>query len=190
MRAAWERVKARSEAISKLAGPFIWTPAAEKFFDTWYPTRKHGSDLTTDGYYETKDIFLIKIAMLIAISDGDELILDAHHFHRGLEILGLAEHNLSRVFQGIGRNELNHVSVKIMDILVNAPKRKVKGADGEDRLVPMMPLQVLRAMVWKDANGQDFDNVMTHLRSTEKIGSCLPDDGSVKKEYVFVKQPI
>lgn len=188
MRAAWERVKARSEAIAKLHGPFIWTPAAEKFFDTWYPNRKRGADPTTDGYYETKDIFLIKVAMLIALSDGDKLILDDHHFHRGLELLGLAETNLSRVFQGIGRNELNHVSVKVMDLLVNAKKSPMKLADGSTADVPMMPMQVLRSMVWKDANGQDFDNVIKHLRDTGKIGTAMPDQpGAVKREYVFVK---
>ena len=192
MRLAWDRVMARSAAISKLQGPFVWAPDAEKFFDAWYPKRRAGKDLNLVGYYETKDIQLLKVAMLVAISDGDELILKADHLIRGLELLGLAESNLSRVFSGIGRNELNHVSVKALDILVNAPRKTIQlGATEDSRITaPCIPMRQLRSLLWSSANGMDMDNVLKHLKETEKIGTAsITVDGAVK-DYVYLRQGI
>ena len=194
MRAAWERVIARSETIGKLAGPYLWTPAAERFFDAWYPSRKKGADPTTDGYYETKDIFLIKVAMLVAMSDGDEMLLDDHHFIRGLELLGLAELNLTRVFSGIGRNELNQVSVQAMDLLHQAPIRKFmfKRLDGtqEERSARRMPLAQLKGMLWRNANGMDMDNVIRYLQDSNKVYLASDTEDGVTRQYIFLNREV
>lgn len=191
MRAAWDRVVARGHAISKLAGPFVWSPAAEKFFDSWYPSRKRGSSPTTEGYFETKDIFLIKVAMLIALSDGDKLVLDEEHLTRGLEVLGLAEKHLARVFSGIGRNELNQVSVHVMDTLLKAPTRKFLLGTTEIT-THIMPLKALKMLHWNEANGLDMDNVLKHLRDSDKVGITEPeaDGNGVMRQYIFIKQEI
>lgn len=186
MRAAWDRVLARSGAISKLQGPFKWTPAAEKFFDSWYPRRRHGQDLNLTGYYETKDIQLIKVAMLVAISDGDELILDDHHFIRGLELLGLAEHNLARVFQGIGRNELNQVSVKAMDFLLNSPKAQYT-FEGRTFTARGVNKKRLEAHMFKDARGMDMREIFDHLVSSEKVSILVVGTGAATREVVIVR---
>jgi len=187
MRAAWQRVIARGQAIRKLAGPFIWTPKAEKFFDAWYPSRKTGAGPTTEGYYETKDIFLIKVAMLVALSDGDELVLDDHHFHRALELLGLAEIHLARVFQGIGKNELNNISVKCLDLLCVAPFHKfiLNGQEVEYRRLPLVQL---KKMMWNNANGLDLDNVIKFLQDTDRIGVANDSTSVPPRQYVFLKQ--
>lgn len=189
MRLAWDRVMARSQTISKLSGPFVWAKDAEEFFDAWYPKRRQGKDLNLVGYYETKDIQLLKVAMLIAISDGDELILKKDHLIRGLELLGLAEFNLSRVFQGIGRNELNQVSVKAMDLLALAPRVAVVLTEGGTPVeVPALPLKQLKASLWNNANGLDMDNVIRHLRETDKVGLCTTVSNGVQREYIFLRQ--
>lgn len=189
MRAAWDRVVARSKAISQLKGQFKWAPDAEKFFDSWYPKRKTGQDINLTGYYETKDIQLLKVAMLIAISDGDDLTLRAEHLQRGLELLGLAEFNLSRVFQGIGRNELNQISVKLMDILLVAKKRVVM-MDGRKKDVALVPIKQLRSILWNQARGQEFDDVLKYLKDTDKVGTCSDTDNGVVREYIFPKSTI
>jgi hypothetical protein len=187
MRAAWDRVVARSASVGKLAGEYKWTPAAEKFFDAWYPSRKRGSDQNTEGYYETKDIFLIKVAMLVAISDGDELVLDQHHFERALVLLGLAERDLARVFQGIGRNELNQISVKALDFLERAPIKEfvLKRLDGteEKRRMRCMPFKQLKSLLWSSANGQDMDQVFSYLRESGKIEILEDVIEGVKKQF-------
>lgn len=183
MRIAWERVMERSRTIGKVSGPFVWAKDAEDFFDSWYPNRRKGKDLNLVGYYETKDIQLLKVAMLVAISDGDDLILKKDHLVRGLELLGLAEYNLARVFQGIGRNELNQVSVKAMDILVNSPKKTVQMPTGETIEAPALLLKQLKAMLWKDANGMDMDNVIKYLTDTEKAMRATV--GDPPREYIF-----
>lgn len=190
MQAAWQQVLVRSETVSKLSGAFRWSAGAEKFFRAWYPKRRLGQDLNLTGYYETKDIQLLKVAMLVAVSDGDELVLEEHHLTRGLELLGLAEYNLSRVFQGIGRNELNQVSVKAMDLLVNAPKKNITLANGESHQLPCMPLKQLKAMLWRDANGMDMDNVLKYLRDTDKVGITEETAGGFVRQFIFLKRGV
>lgn len=190
MRAAWERVIQRSEAISKLSGAFKWSASAEKFFRAWYPKRRLGQDLNLTGYYETKDIQLLKVAMLVAVSDGDELVLEDHHLIRGLELLGLAEYNLSRVFQGIGRNELNQVSVKAMDVLINAKRKTITFLDGSTADVPCLPLAQLKAMLWKDANGLDMNNIITHLTEAGKAGLVDEVVDGISRRLIFLKQRV
>lgn len=189
MRAAWERVISRSEAVGKLAGEYKWTLQAEKFFDAWYPSRKRGSDPSTDGYYETKDIFLIKVAMLVAASDGDTLLLDQHHFESALLLLGLAEQHLTRVFQGIGRNELNQVTVRVLDYLNLAPVKTFM-MGGEERKLRRMPLAQLKAQLWNQANGQEMDAVIKHLQDSGKI--TLADDTieGVTKRYILLLKEV
>lgn len=188
MRAAWDRLISRGEAVRKLKGQFKWTPRAEKFFDGWYPSRKAGADPTTDGYYETKDIFLIKVAMLVAVSESDELVLDEHHFQSALLLLGLAELNLTRVFQGMGRNELNQVSVKAMDFLVNCPKFKYNPAiGGEPVETTGCTVKRFRAFMWANANGRDMDDIITQLRNSDKVILCTLGEGESMREYILVK---
>jgi hypothetical protein len=184
MRAAWDRVMARSEAIRKLQGPFKWTDEATKFFVTWYPERLARPDPNLVGYYETKDIQLLKVAMLVALSEGDELVLDRHHLIAGLELLSLVETNLSRVFQGIGRNELNHAAVKVLDQLANAPTETVAGFDE-----PMhaMPLKRLKAFLFKDIQGFEFDEVMKHLVDTDKVILANKTVAGEARSFVILK---
>lgn len=190
MRAAWEKVVARSQAIRKLGGPFKWSDDAEKFFVAWYPTRLAKPDPNLLGYYETKDIQLLKVAMLVALSEQDELVLERHHLIAGLELLGLVEQNLARVFQGIGRNELNHSSVKILDQLANASTEEVRLITGEIVKVKAMPLKRLKAFLFRDIQGFEFDEVMRHLEETDKVGKSEKIINGESRIYVYLKLPV
>ncbi len=188
MRAAWERVLARSAAIRKLAGPFIWSDDATKFFIEWYPSRLARPDPNLVGYYETKDIQLLKVAMLVALSESDTLVLERHHLIAGLELLSLVEQNLSRVFQGIGRNELNAATTKVMDQVVNAPKLKMRLDGGDEVSVNAIPEKRLRAFLWKDVQGYEMDAVLQHLIESEKIGKATLSVNGELKNYIYLKQ--
>lgn len=193
MRTAWDRVVARSEAIRKLAGPFKFSEEGRKFFIEWYHTRGVKGDGNLSGYYETKDIQLLKVAMLVAISGSDDLILERDHLIAGLELLSLVEQNLSRVFQGIGRNELNAATVKVLDRLVNAPKKPIMMENGDLVECPALPEKRLRADLWRECQGYEMDAVLLHLVEAEKIGrsalSLTDKDGKVidSRMYIYLK---
>ncbi len=176
MREAWKRVLARGEAIRKLAGPFVMSEEAKKFFVEWYPTRLARPDPNLLGYYETKDIQMLKIAMLVALSEGDDLVLERRHMLSSLDLLALVEQNLSRVFQGIGRNELNSATTKVLDQLANAPLMDYKDPLGNTTKVHTLPEKRLRSFLWKEVNQYEMDAVLHHLLESEKVKRATVND--------------
>lgn len=170
MRAAWQRVVDRAKAVGTLAGEYTWSEDAIQFWDNWYHTRIPAvKDPNLLGYYETKDIQLLKVAMLVAVSESNELVLTKRHMLAGLDLLSLVEYNMSRVFQGVGKNELNTASVKIMDLLHAAPRTSFQHR-GEIVEVPMMPLKRLQSFLWKDIQQAEFEQVIKYLQDSDKIG--------------------
>jgi hypothetical protein len=187
MRAAWERVLARSSAIRKLAGPFVWDEGAVKFWDAWYPTRiPHAKDPNLVGYYETKDIQMLKIAMLVALSEGDKLVLTKEHFLSALDLMSLVEYNMSRVFQGIGRNEMNRVAVTAMDLINNSPKMKIDW-QGELVEVPAIEMKRLQNFLWKDLQGLEIKELIEHLKTTDRIGEATKSVNGISRTYIYAK---
>lgn len=169
MRAAWDRALAYAKSLAKLSGPFAWDPEARKFFEKWYRELAIPTDPMIVGYYETKHIQLLKVAMLLALSESSDLVLRVEHLLSGLELLKLAEDNLVRVFSGIGRNVLNAASQKVMDQMLMLPEQKVKTPEGKEVLARIVPEKQLRATLWREANGQEMDAVLTHLVESEKL---------------------
>jgi hypothetical protein len=140
------------------------------------------------GYYETKHIQLLKISMLVALSEGFELVLRKSHLEAGLAILGLAEYNLARVFQGIGRNELNAVATRVLDYIANAPKIKVKKLDGSIVDVPAIPEKRLKVMMFRDLSSvTEADYVLNHLKETDKIGVSTETVGGETRVMIYYK---
>jgi hypothetical protein len=188
MQAAWDRVVAYGRTVSKVAGRFTWDPEALVFYDRWYQTMVIPTDPNLVGYYETKHIQLLKISMLVALSEGFELVLRKSHLEAGLAILGLAEYNLARVFQGIGRNELNAVATRVLDYIANAPKIKVKKLDGSIVDVPAIPEKRLKVMMFRDLSSvTEADYVLNHLKETDKIGVSTETVGGETRVMIYYK---
>lgn len=187
MQGAWAKVVERSQAISKLQGPFTWADDALEFFVKWYPTRLARPDPNLLGYYETKDIQLLKVAMLVSLSERDDLTLRRSDLVAGLDLLSLVEQNLSRVFQGIGRNELNSATVKVLDQLTLAPKMDVKMVNGDIVACPSIPEKQLRANLWKEVQGHEFEQVVQHLIDADRVGKVIKRVGNDERFILFLK---
>ena len=103
--------------LQKLSGPMKWSDEARAFYEDWYINLRIPNDDTVRGYYKSKHIQLLKVAMLISLSESTEMILQKSHLEFGLKLLEMAETNLIKVFQGMGRNELHAIANKAMDYL-------------------------------------------------------------------------
>lgn len=166
---AWVRLVAYSQRVQKVAGPFQWDPLAREFFIDWYDGLEIPQDEAVAGYYDSKHIQLIKISMLIALSDSTELILRKEHLEFGLALLGLAEQNLRRVFEGIGRNELNAAATKTQDILGKAPSVSLHYGEAPLVFPHCLPEKELRAMMFRFVRDEEQDAIFKHLINSNKI---------------------
>ena len=186
---AWDKVLKHALALSEVAGPMQWHPDAAAFYDDWYQNLKMPHDETISGYYETKHMQLLKISMLIALSESTELILRKEHIIFGLELLKLAEENLSRVFAGIGRNELNAAAAKVLDMVCAAESQTLKLGD-TTLTAPIILEKRLRGLMFRLVDGQEMDRVLQHLIDTDKLGrfsAQLPNE-TITKTYIYFKR--
>ena len=153
--AAWERLTEYGKKLKDIHGPFSWTKAAIEFYDNWYQTLKIPDDPTTSGYFETKQMQLLKISMLVSLSERLDLVLEQNHIETGLSLLSLVERNLSKVFEGIGRNELNSIATKILELLQQSG--------------PLIPEKKIYSIMYREASTDELMKILMHLEKTDRI---------------------
>ena len=167
---AWKDLVAYSKLLLTVRGPFTWTDEARSFYERWYMSLIIPTDPTLAGYYESKHIQLLKIAMLLSLSEGTSLVLTRRDLEFGLELLGLAEVNMSRVFSGMGRNELNPIANKIILTIKAMPPTTIRGKDGEeDQEVRMAPEKQIRATFFREASKLEMDQIISHLVEAGRV---------------------
>ena len=155
MAQAWHDLVDYSKRLLSIYGPFTWEPEAKAFFENWYMTQRIPSDPMLAGYYESKHIQLLKIAMLIALSESTDLVMRVKYLTFGLELLALAEVNMGKVFAGMGRNELYAVSQRAIDLLERAG-----GALKKKKFL---------ALMFKEADSSESMQVLEYLLKGEYV---------------------
>jgi hypothetical protein len=177
---AWKELVAYSRTLLKVRGPFTWDPEAKTFFKDWYMSLQMPADPMIHGYFETKHMQLLKVSMLLALSDSTDLILRKEHLLFGLDLLKLAEVNLSRVFAGIGRNELNAVANKALELLHMAPEFK----NQEGAIYRGLPERTLVARMFNQATQLDMNQVIQYLLDSGKALRILVQSGTNQRAYI------
>jgi len=89
--AARKRVVDRLNEVKQVTGAFTIIPVAEKAYRDWYSKQTAGGDFGMGGYYGRKQTHVLKIAMLLAIAESDDLVLNASHIAAAVDLLGTLE---------------------------------------------------------------------------------------------------
>lgn len=172
MRKAWDNVVSRSRYLMTVAGQFKWHPEAQAFFQHWYENLQIPKDPMVYGYYRSKHIQLLKIAMLISVSERDTLELQKSDLEFGLNILGLIEPNLPRVFEGLGRNELNQIAQSILSMLRGGP----------------LPEKEIFKTFFREGSQDEIQRIIHHLVSTDRIDRGVGKKaGQPDRVYIALK---
>lgn len=188
-RTAKENVLAYANVLKSVKGPFLWDPEAKHAYETWYCTRDIPNDPDVQGYYKTKPNQVLKVAMLIALSESPKTVLMKEHFQVALALFEKTEATLTRVFQGIGRNELNAVANKLIEMLYAVPPRPFKDlATGKEGSARFIPEKQLRGLLYKDAPGRELDDVINHLCMTDKIFKFPVTLNNITKVFIGLKE--
>lgn len=157
--AAMSKVLEYAAQLNKVKGQFVWDEEAKQFYKDWYDSLfysliKH-TDPTTLGYFKCKHVHLLKIAMLISLSESLSLKLELPHLKLGLELLKQVEDGIQKVFAGLGRNELNAVGAKIISLLdmANTP----------------LPDKYIKKIMFGEANATELTEVLNHLVASDSL---------------------
>lgn len=165
---AWNDCISWGRRLSAINGEMQWSPEAKTWYDKFYRelfySIREKNDVMTRGYYKSKHIQLLKISMLIALAGATELILTEQNLRLGLEILERLEVNMHKVYEGMGRNELNAIAARIVEQLTMAGR-------------PLAEKQVF-AIFYREADTRELYGIITHLRETGRIVRLENKDSS------------
>lgn len=156
---AWVRCINRAKEIRLIRGAFVWGPGSEQWFTAWYnelhlakqkETRKAIGD-----FLQTKPEYVIKLAMLIALSEGDELVLTVDKLELAVAFLDEVAPSMEIIFEGSGRNELAGIAEAIARLICNTPQG--------------LPVKRIQKLYYDKVNTQELEEIMAHLIRTERI---------------------
>lgn len=153
----------RLKQIKKMVGPFQWSEGGKKAYDEWYINNDR-RDFGLDGYGTTKNVKIEKMAMILAASERLEMVIREEDIAESLELCKLMEKNLAKVFEGIGRNQLN-AAVSTLLYFISRNKGTVKETTA-------------RQFMYRQINAKEFDEVTLHLIKSEKLERLNGSNGA------------
>lgn len=99
---------ARGRKVQELAGPFEFTSAGNKAYESWYcdnfNSLHSAPTQAIANFLQSKADQVLKVAMLHRLSDSNELILDEADIAWALEKINIAQSHINSVFAAVGRN--------------------------------------------------------------------------------------
>lgn len=156
---AWAWCETHLRNLSSICGPVIWTPEARAFHATWYESLKPSTDPVLQGYYDSKDILVQKVAMaLCAARSTPDLVFTPDILEASVALLDANEDNLPKLTVAAGRNELAVFYYQLVQSVINA-----------GGLMPEARFHKLAAMNMTES---EYLCSKSFLKSTNQIYEC------------------
>ena len=105
--------------IAQLQGAMNFSPEASEFFDNWYMQQKYNPAGRMARYHKTKHVHAQKLAMIISISEDDEMIVQKAHLVKALGILDSTEKTMPEAFAYVGVTNEARVAQVILEFLLS-----------------------------------------------------------------------
>jgi hypothetical protein len=112
-------------AISELTGPYQLSKEAEAWGEEWYrlhwtaARNNHMASERFAGYYARKQTHLHKLAMVIAASKRDELVITMEDLQEANVLITDLEVDMQHVFSSIGVSQSAKISSEILNLIKN-----------------------------------------------------------------------
>ena len=105
------------EKMYLLRGNFTYT---QEFMDKWVPwytdldNNKPFDDEKFSGYFERRQVYLLKLSMIFSASRSDEMKLTSEDFDRALGLMKDTEVKMPYTFSGVGKSSIADVVNRVM----------------------------------------------------------------------------
>lgn len=143
--------------ISTISGEMVVPLNIKKHFDKWYmPQSLENSPPELIHYWNRRHDHLLKIAMLYALSERDELILSIEDFERAKTTLEEVERFMSYSFANIDKTKESRISDNVLSYILSQ--------GGE-----VSHSQILRKFQHKVKNSKELKDILTGLVESDMI---------------------
>lgn len=110
------------EIISTMVGEYELSPRALAWGEDWYKSHWEKKPAHLDngqfgGYLARKQTHIHKLAMVIAASQSNELLIDKEHLEFSDKMVTVLEHDMPKVFERIGQTEKTVGMGELVDIV-------------------------------------------------------------------------
>jgi hypothetical protein len=167
----------RLKAFANLEGEVPIHPDAQAFYDRWYNNAYHHRSLDEKraAYQERKHVWLLRVAMVLAIADNRDIIniLDVS---KSLGLLDYIEEEMFALFGEIERGTTPQGEA--MQMVLSYVKKK--GTLGRTEL--------LRRLVSKGITSSVIDEIITSLEAGGFVKTKLIQGNGTKKSTIYIYQ--
>lgn len=105
---AEKRLILRGKQVQQLTGAFEFSPEGYNAYEQWYLKNKAESDRESSqavvNFLESKATLCLKVAMLLSLSQRDNLIIDSEEMELAVHLVSDIQRHINTVFAGTGRN--------------------------------------------------------------------------------------
>lgn len=170
-----EKLKKDYFLISQIAGEYIFSKDAVDFWVSWYnkyedlDINRTCTDPSFNGWYSRKPMMILKIAMIIAASESDELTLQTHHLNTAIKKIEETEQGMGNAFRSVGKSTITGEVDTVITIIRSNGK--------------ISQTNLMRA-VWRDLDSVKFQNVIQTILSTGRVKKIIAADNEIYYEYI------
>lgn len=163
------------QGLTRFVGKFTWSIDARAWYHNWYQGLITPQDEVMEGYYESKHIQMLKVAMsMAAAQEKPSLVFTPEIFQSAVALLDVTEVNMPKLSVASGRNELALPQQDLLDLLDKA--------GGE------MAEMELKRLTQKSLSPMEQFSVLKHLSDTGQIYKIqCPDTKGVTRWYYMTE---
>ena len=176
-RDAWIRCVEHLRRVQGIVGPMLIEPNAKEWFWKWYINPQPlPSDSFLEAWRESWHIILLKVAMLISLSERSDRVVTIDYLQLALEQLLDIEENLPLVTEHLGRSEITKPLAHVLHIL------RLNGG--------FMPEKLLKANTFKEfRDSREQWSAIEHLKRTDQVVAIeKADDKGIVRLYIALPQ--
>lgn len=152
--------------ISRIKGKFVITPQAKAEYIIWYNGRKsEWKDERLVGYYARKGDLVLKLSMLLSVSESDALVIDENILHTAWKLLTQVEEHMVDAFSGIVDDPALKYKDSVLSQIARAPGQTISRAD-------------LLRKNWNKFDGVILDRIIANLTDA-RIIKCENKTGQI-----------
>lgn len=140
--------------IAELSGDFKHeTTELMMDMDDWYTKHAESPQIeSAEGFHARKHVHAHKVAMLLSLTQRDDLVITRTHFDTAVALLDEVEKKMTRGLAVVGRNPLSADLYRILDFIGNngpVTKAKIQMRFWND-ILPAESAQILEALLLDD----------------------------------------
>lgn len=108
--------------VRSLKGEFVWSKDAKEWFRVWYEEvfKPDEQEILLEGYYGRKGHTILKLAMVLSVSNGSSLILEEVDVKNATRILGETEKQLPQIMQRIDSSQVGTDMLRVLNLIERA----------------------------------------------------------------------